>query len=608
MLRFYGPYVTRLPDPRPEPAVEEYYIEARLEKDTAERSQVTVHVYNRAVHPPHYETDLSYRYFIDLSEVFSQGYGLSNVTLEQVVNQNNEGVLTPTLQLWDELKHIYYVQVSYPNVLLYNRREFQFGLIFVTPNYAGKWDSSNDPSRKGMTATLAKNPNMALYRSGKLIWGAEPYKDVQAPAAPSGLVATAIGSSQINLDWSDNRESDLEHYNIYRGTASGFTCNSSSLVGTAVTSAFAATDLIKETRYYFKVTAVDSSRNESIPSAEVSAVTLTPDSYPPAAPTGLRVAATRSTEIDLDWNDNLESDLSKYRIYRGTTAGFAVGSSTLAGSSLTSNFTDKGLTPRTTYYYKVVAVDTSANDSPASAAISATTLPPSPPKLRVQYKCTNTGASVAELRFNTYLYNDGDAELTLSDITLRYWFTSEPPAGNLIGTCDYADVGHDKPTYKFGTVGNSQYVEIGFSSTALVPTWLGGNGTANRLPPGARTGEIQNRVGRTNSQVTFTQTGDWSFNAGMSAAADWDRITVLYQGDVLCWGIPPESPGLAGDVNASGKVDIIDALQTARYCAGLNPSGFKAAVADVNRDGSITIVDAMVIAQYVAGLIPSLPK
>ncbi|HEX2924728.1 MAG TPA: dockerin type I repeat-containing protein, partial [Ruminiclostridium sp.] len=110
-------------------------------------------------------------------------------------------------------------------------------------------------------------------------------------------------------------------------------------------------------------------------------------------------------------------------------------------------------------------------------------------------------------------------------------------------------------------------------------------------------------------QTNFTQTGDYSFNASMSAAADWNKVTVHYQGDVLCWGTPPEGsqPGLTGDANGSGKVDIIDALITAQYCAGLNPQGFQAALADVNRDGSVTIVDALVIARYAAGLIPSLP-
>ena len=43
--------------------------------------------------------------------------------------------------------------------------------------------------------------------------------DVTAPAAPSGLTATA-GEASISLDWNDNGEADLDGYNVYRGTSS----------------------------------------------------------------------------------------------------------------------------------------------------------------------------------------------------------------------------------------------------------------------------------------------------------------------------------------------------------------------------------------------------
>ncbi len=65
-------------------------------------------------------------------------------------------------------------------------------------------------------------------------------------------------------------------------------------------------------------------------------------------------------------------------------------------------------------------------------------------------------------------------------------------------------------------------------------------------------------------------------------------------------------PGLRGDVNGSGTIDIVDALLTAQYYVGLNPSGFNSANADANCSGTIDIVDALVIAQYYVGLITSL--
>jgi endoglucanase len=66
------------------------------------------------------------------------------------------------------------------------------------------------------------------------------------------------------------------------------------------------------------------------------------------------------------------------------------------------------------------------------------------------------------------------------------------------------------------------------------------------------------------------------------------------------------APGLLGDVNTSGTVDIVDALLTAQYYVGLNPAGFVEANADVNCSGTIDIVDALRIAQYYVGLLASL--
>jgi hypothetical protein len=69
----------------------------------------------------------------------------------------------------------------------------------------------------------------------------------------------------------------------------------------------------------------------------------------------------------------------------------------------------------------------------------------------------------------------------------------------------------------------------------------------------------------------------------------------------------PTQTGLAGDANANGLVDIVDALLVARYCAGMNPAGFHTELADVNCSHSIDITDALFIARYAAGLIDILP-
>ena len=68
------------------------------------------------------------------------------------------------------------------------------------------------PAQNGTTQPAANLPSWAA--------GAPALDgDVTAPAAPSGLAATA-GEGNVALNWNDNGEGDLAGYNVYRGTSS----------------------------------------------------------------------------------------------------------------------------------------------------------------------------------------------------------------------------------------------------------------------------------------------------------------------------------------------------------------------------------------------------
>ncbi len=94
------------------------------------------------------------------------------------------------------------------------------------------------------------------------------------------------------------------------------------------------------------------------------------DTTPPAAPSGLGAVAGDGS-IDLNWNDNGESDLAGYTVFRATASG---GAYTAVNGILlgVSQYTDSGLGNGTTYYYVVTATDASGNESASSAETSAT--------------------------------------------------------------------------------------------------------------------------------------------------------------------------------------------------------------------------------------------
>ena len=114
-------------------------------------------------------------------------------------------------------------------------------------------------------------------------------------------------------------------------------------------------------------------------STERFATTLTPaDTTPPAQVAGLSVTAASSTQLNLAWTANTEPDLNHYNVYRGTTAGFPVtlGTTIPVATPTTSSYSNTGLSPSTTYYYKVSAVDNAGNIGTLSTERFATTLTP----------------------------------------------------------------------------------------------------------------------------------------------------------------------------------------------------------------------------------------
>jgi|GEM_PF-4828849 len=103
----------------------------------------------------------------------------------------------------------------------------------------------------------------------------------------------------------------------------------------------------------------------------------TPDVTAPSQVTGASAATVGSKRVNVTWTSIAGQGVSEYKVYRSTTSGFTPSSSTFVGFSNKNVFSDKGLLPSTTYYYKVAAVDEAGNEGAASAGVSAATSPAS---------------------------------------------------------------------------------------------------------------------------------------------------------------------------------------------------------------------------------------
>lgn len=245
----------------------------------------------------------------------------------------------------------------------------------------------------------------------------------------------------------------------------------------------------------------------------------------PAAPRNVKAVAGDGT-VQLSWN--AVTGAEDYLVKRALTSG---GPYETAGTATVPSFTDTGLVNDTTYYY-VVAARNGVGESLPSAQVSAKprTVPiPAEGDLKVQYRTNDNNAGDNQFRPQFRIVNTGEEAVSLSDLTLRYYYTIDGDKPQQFH-CDYAFVGSGNVNGRFVKLadainGSDYYLEISFASGA------------GSLAPGADSGEIQTRANKTDWS-NYNESDDYSYGGTQQAFADWDKVT-LYQNGTLIWGVEP---------------------------------------------------------------------
>jgi len=250
-------------------------------------------------------------------------------------------------------------------------------------------DESPDPARVARQSSLIIATIESVVNSVS-----DTIFDTDAPSAPdaigAGNVTTGVSLDAdghqivyLELTWSEVSDSDLDHYQVQLSTQSDFTSDIISRIHPAGGSRherFAG--LLGNTTYYVRVRATDWVGNDSAwDYGEGSAYDFTSsrDSTAPDQVAGLSAAASR-TLIGLSWTANTEADLAFYEIQRDDdNEGAPAGTwATIAKAHLSfyvdQDFSDAEIAAEDTFWYRVRAVDTSANDGDwadqTSAALS----------------------------------------------------------------------------------------------------------------------------------------------------------------------------------------------------------------------------------------------
>lgn len=155
------------------------------------------------------------------------------------------------------------------------------------------------------------------------------------PLAPTGLTATAVSQTQINLSWTGVDLPSGGYYKIERKTGSGGAWGQIATNVTATT--FNNTGLACNTQYYYRVIAFET--NNSDYSTEANATTLP---CTPAAPSPAGVSALTDTSLTWNWVDNSNNE-SGFRIYSAATGG------TLLATVTGTSWQETGLSSDTAY-------------------------------------------------------------------------------------------------------------------------------------------------------------------------------------------------------------------------------------------------------------------
>ena len=203
--------------------------------------------------------------------------------------------------------------------------------------------------------------------------GTGPIVTVDPPQVPHALSVERIGDGEVWLNWQAAEGESEVLYVVYRSVGD----EAAVAVDSTFQTRFKDQGLQYELEYTYRVTAINSG-GESDPSNAISGQPL--NSLTPQMPTSVRASAHHlevlgQLDITLAWNENSETDIFAYRVYRSTEQGFTPSVEHLIMQVSVPSFIDEEIEVGTVYYYRITAIDRGGKESNASKEVSDVALP-----------------------------------------------------------------------------------------------------------------------------------------------------------------------------------------------------------------------------------------
>jgi len=246
--------------------------------------------------------------------------------------------------------------------------------VIVDTDGSGCIDFSFDTSSISYSVTVTMT-GYQDYETGTQTWGCHPgEKEIRlsptspgAPSAPTGLAATPVSTTQINLSWQDNSNNE-DKFGILVSEGSAGSWSEVDEVTTDSVNYF-HTGLNCGTTYWYRVYAGAGSEISDY-SNEVSATTWNCTIGVPAAPSNLILGVISESEISLYWVDNSDNE-DGFLVERKSEGWGTYEEIKVTGPDI-MYFPDNGLSAVAIYYYRVRAYNEDGT-SGYSEEVSATT-------------------------------------------------------------------------------------------------------------------------------------------------------------------------------------------------------------------------------------------
>lgn len=209
------------------------------------------------------------------------------------------------------------------------------------------WSNGGSQSQ-GITAPLDNTTFIATYAT--------------PPAAPTGLVATPLGTSQVQLSWVDASNNETQFVVERRVGATGSWIEAG-MVGSNLT-ALVDIGLTAGTEYQYRVFAVNAAGRSA--ESNIATATTTSTSAAPATPSGLAATVLSGPQVRLNWADNATNE-ANYIVQR-RYAGWIWEDLVTIGSNAVTHV-DTTAIGNVVYEYRVAArnaVGTSAWSNPVT--------------------------------------------------------------------------------------------------------------------------------------------------------------------------------------------------------------------------------------------------